>query len=341
MSAPKNGHPLDENGRVFDDASAPPPEVPQVPLDEEPRQQPPGSFLSALPQFFVFPAILVATLTAVYLLLRVLAGSGDESVPELLADLEAAGPHGRWQVLQTLATGLQQGRLDLDEVSSEELLALYERYRDVAETPLERARMQQYLLGIVAAKRDPVFTPLALEALESSDESLRQHALRALGLLADPAALPALEQRLAGEDRDERLLALGALANIDDDRSRELLAGSLRSEDSILARNAALLLVREPHRDARAKPFLIHMLSREGYAKDPSLDGELRDLMDEDSREAARADAVETFLVMACLAASELGDPAAVPPLQVLRETDPSLKVRSAAIDALHALGSS
>jgi len=312
-----------------------------VVLDEEPRQQPPGSFLASLPQFFVYPAILVATLAAVYLLLRVIGSGGPEDVRELLAELENSGPHGRWQVLHTLATGLESGEYQLADVSSDELAALYERLLASAESPVERGRLQQYLLLVVAHKRDARFTPLALEALSDGDADLRQMALQALALIGDPAALPELARRLEGNDVDERVQALGAVANIPGPEARELLAGSLRASDSIVARNAALLLAGEPSRDPRALPFLLHMLERSGYDSDPALDGPLRDLMDEASRQAVRADAVESFLIQACASAAALGDPAAIPSLQHLREADPSLKVRSAAIDALHALGTS
>lgn len=328
-----------------DQAQVSPPELPdELPdglLDEEPRQEPPGSFLSALPQFFVFPAILVVTLTAVYLLLRVLAGSTPDNVPELITDLESAGPHGRWQVLHSLATGLGRGSLDLSEVSGDELERLYTKFEGEGETPAEKARMQQYLLLVVAYKGDPRFTSRALAALDSPDRDLRFTALKALGMMGDETALPALELRLDGEDADERVLALGAVANIEGQKARVILQEHLRSTDSIIARNAALLLASAPHRDTSVKPFLLNMLDRTAYAEDPSLDGPLRELMDESSRTAAREDAVEQFLVMACRAASDLGDTDAVPRLENLREADPSLKVRSAAIDALHDLGSS
>jgi HEAT repeat protein len=159
--------------------------------------------------------------------------------------------------------------------------------------------------------------------------------------MGDPAALPALTARLKGEDADERVLALDAVANIEGPEARAILAGSLRATDSIVSRNAALLLASAPYRDGSVKPFLLHMLDRAAYADDPTLDGPLRELMDETSRKAAREDAVEQFLVSACQAAAELGDRDAIPRLENLREADPSLKVRSAAIDALFDLGSS
>ena len=326
---------------AFSDEQALPPKLPDDLLDEEPRQEPPGSFLSSLPQFFVFPAILVATLTAVYLLLRVLAGSAPVDASELFRDLESAGPHGRWQVLHSLATGLGRGTMDLSEVSGEELERLYVNLQAEGETPAEQALMQQYLLLVVAHKGDPRFTGRALAALDSPDRDLRLTALQALGIMADEAALPALRARLQAEDPDERVLALGAVANMTGPEAGAILRESLNSSDSIIARNAALLLASEPYREEAVKPFLLHMLDREAYSDDPTLDGSLRAVMDVTSRSAAREDAVEQFLVLACRAASELGDPDAVPRLENLREADPSLKVRSAAIDALHQLGSS
>jgi hypothetical protein len=345
---PESGNFVDKSPPLFADGTTSPPEVPGMPsseaerpLDEEPRQEPPGSFLSSLPQFFVFPAILVATLTAIYLLLRMLAGGTQDSVPELLRDLESAGPHGRWQVLYGLATGLRQGSLDLEEVSADELERIYTRFANDGNTPVEQARMQQYLLLVVAHKRDPRFTEFGLAALESPDQELRYSALKALAIMRDPVAIPVLRTHLEGEDAKQRLLALGAIANIPGDSSRDLLRESLRAPDSAIARNAALLLAGEPHRDPAAKPFLMHMLKRDGYAKDPGLDGELRELMDDESREAARKAVIERFLVQACQAAAALGDPDAESPLEKLREADPSMKVRSAAIAALQTLGSS
>jgi len=326
---------------VFPDDQALPPKLPEELLDEEPRQEPPGSFLSSLPQFFVFPAILVGTLTAVYLLLRVLAGSAPVDASELFRDLEAAGPHGRWQVLHSLATGLGRGTMDLSDVSGDELERLYENLQAEGETPAEQALMQQYLLLVVAHKGDPRFTGLALAALDSPDRDLRLTALQALGIMGDVSALSALKARLQVEDADERLLALGAVANMKGPEAGAILMESLNASDSIVARNAALLLASEPYREVGVKPFLLHMLDRKAYSEDPTLDGSLRAVMDASSRSAARKDVVEQFLVLACRAASELGDLDAVPRLENLREADPSLKVRSAAIDALHQLGSS
>src|SRR5262249_20793843 len=95
-------------------------------FDEEPGPQVPGSFLESLPQFFVFPAILVATLTAAYFGLRMLVGSSPADARELVAQVRSAGgEHGQWQALHALADGLRTGRFDLASVAPADLAALY------------------------------------------------------------------------------------------------------------------------------------------------------------------------------------------------------------------------
>jgi hypothetical protein len=87
------------------------------------------------------------------------------------------------------------------------------------------------------------------------------------------------------------------------------------------------------------------MLARESYASDPALLHPDQALSDEASRAAARDVVVEAFLVNAARAAAHVSDPALraelVSALQALRVNDPSLKVQSAAINALHELGAS
>ena len=332
---------MDSSRPVFaDDPAATPPAVPEdVRFDEEPPQHVPGSFLGAFPQFFIFPLILVATLTAVYMVLRLLAGSEAQSATELLSELRAAGPHARWQVLHGLADGLRRGTLDLSGVETAELAALYETYGGgEGDSPSQRALMRQSLLLVLAYKRDPSLTPYALEALDDPDTGVRRTALQALATMADPTCLPALTPWLSAPTSEERLLALGALANLDSPEALDLIADQATAEDSIVARNAVLVLARAG--DPRATPFLGRMLVRDAYDGDAQLESDIAGL-DAPSRDATRNAVVERFLIDSCRAAEALGDRGHLPALQKLREADPSLKVRSAAINALHALGAS
>jgi len=329
------------------ESSGPPPQLPGVPLDEEPGQHVPGSFLGVLPQFFVFPLILVATLTAAWLGLRLLMGGTPDDVRAVLDDIHlAAGPHGRWQAMHTLADGLRRGSLALDEVPAAELAALWTRYAgpqgDTAEAREQTARTRHYLLQVFAWKRAPELAAIAQEALADEDRSVRLAGLSALAQMRDAAALPALAGVLDAGDDGERFLALGALARLAVDGSApaaDAVAGALVSGSGLLARNAVLALADAG--DPRAAPGLPALLSRAGYDLDPSLDGPDAALQDAASRANGRANVVEGFLVQACRAASKSPDPALAPLLRALAADDPSLKVRSAAINALHDRGES
>ncbi|MGQ0552771.1 MAG: HEAT repeat domain-containing protein [Planctomycetota bacterium] len=303
-----------------------------APLDEEPVPQVPGSFLSALPQFFVFPFILVVTLTVAYLGLRALVGSGAGDAAHLLAEVSAApGEHARWQSLHSLADGLRRGTLTLDEVPSSDLAALYARFRS------ESPEMRQFLLEVLQWKRAPELTSLALGALADEEGSVRMAALFALAQMEDPAAVPALIQHLASEVSDERWVALGALARIGDAASLEAIAGLLGGADTLMHRNAVLALANAG--DPRALPWLPALLDRGSYAQDAALDGPEGGQRDEASRMAAREGVIEQFLVNACRATVTARATDLVPQLQSLRANDSSVKVRSAAINALHDLG--
>ncbi|HZL99918.1 MAG TPA: HEAT repeat domain-containing protein, partial [Planctomycetota bacterium] len=306
-------------------------------LDEEPETQVPGSFLESLPQFFVFPAILVATLTAAYFGLRLLVGSQPADARELIAQIRAAdGEHGQWQSLHALADGLRTGRLDLEGVAPAELAALY---REVGS---QGSQQRQFLLEVLGWTKDPQLTGLAVEALGDEEPEVRMAALFALARMEDPAAVPALAERLgggsgSGGEAEERWVALGALARIGTPAALDAIAGQLGGGDSVLHRNAVLALAQAG--DGRAWPWLPALLDRSAYAGDGRLDGAESALRDEASRAAARESVVEQFLVSACRAAAHSDDPALRPLLQSLGSNDPSLKVRSAAISALADLG--
>ncbi len=319
------------------DAQSPQAEFTGAALDEEPPQHVPGSFLEALPQFFVFPAILVVTLTAIYLLLRVVVGTDADSARELLDEFRVAGPHGRWQLMHSLANGLNREQLTLDEVSAAELALIYEAEAQRTGDAQEADIMRSTLLHIMAWKGDPSLTPFAVEALDSASEDLVMAALASLARMGDPTSVDAIAARLDSPVPGVRLLALGALGNFSESsKAREAVAGALISLDPMVARNAALISARQ--RNPAALPMLLRLLDPDSYAQDGSMDLGLSEFSEASRVEALGASA-EAFLIQACQAAAELGDPSVVASLQKLREPDRPVKVRSAAINALDALG--
>lgn len=302
-------------------------------FDEEPAEHVPGSFLSSLPQFFVFPMILVATITAIYLLLRTISGGGVMSADEMVAAVRSApGDQSRWQAAYNLSDALRQGKITLDEVEASRVDALYD---DLAGQSPE---LKSFLLSVLAYKDDASSTERALAALEDDDPIVRSHAIHALHLLGDEAAVPALADVFRGSRPwEERFMAMGALAAIGTPEARDVLAGRLGQGDGLEHRNLVMALAQAG--DLRASEWLGALLERADYDGDTSILGQNYASLPDASREAVRADLIEQFLVNACRAAEALGDSEMIEPLQRLREGDPSTKVKSAAIHALHALG--
>jgi len=310
---------------------------PEATLDEEPPQHVPGSFLEALPQFFVFPAILVVTLTAIYLLLRVVVGTEADSARELLDEFRVAGPHGRWQLMHSLANGLNREQLNLDEVSAAELALIYEAESQRTGDGQEANIMRSTLLHVMAWKGDPSLTPFAVEALDSASDDLVMAALASLARMADPTSVDVIASKLESPVAGVRLMALGALGNFHDSpKASQAIAGALTSPDPMVARNAVLISARQ--RNPASLPMLLRLLDPDSYAADSAMDLGLSEFSDASRAEALSASA-EAFLIQACQAAALLGDPSAVASLQKLREPDRPVKVRSAAINALDALG--
>ncbi|GJM23483.1 MAG: hypothetical protein DHS20C15_33980 [Planctomycetota bacterium] len=310
-------------------------------FDEEPGEQVPGSFLGALPQFFVFPLILVVCLTAIYLLLRLLAGASDATAPELLSEIRTAGTSERWFKLHELAQGVNTGRLDLSSISNDELLGFYQGTlgslaADTSRSATERDELHYALLLVLAGKRDPSFAPVVLEALASDSETVRIGALKALGALKEPSSLAQIVPLLESSSVMERRMALDAVACLETAEAREVLVEQLRSSETQMVRNAAIWLGMA--QDERATPVLLHLLDREAYGPDAGVPGDLAQLS-EGSRAAARDQYVDDMMILTCRAAARLGDPAFVSVLQALRRDDRSMKVKSAALDALHDMG--
>jgi len=303
--------------------------VPVAPAYDEEPEEAEVSFLASLPQFFVFPLILVATLTVVYLGLRVLSDGGSTSVPAALAQIRASrAEHGQWQALHALADDLAKGRATLDEVSAAELASLY---TDLAP---RGPRMREFLLQVVKFKRAPELTELVVGALDDRDAQVRLSALAALKEMEDPAATDALVTVLGDGSEEERFFALGALASLGTPGAAEAIAPLLEGGSSLDRRNAALALAVAG--DRRALPQLEAMLERASYEDDPHLLGPFRDDYSAESRAAARANLTEVFLSEACAATVPFAEEAGLDRrLRRLRENDPSIKVRSAAIAAL------
>jgi HEAT repeat protein len=184
----------------------------------------------------------------------------------------------------------------------------------------EDEEMRRYLALVLGYSRAPEAVPLLVEALDDEDSQLRIYALWGLGALGDPSALEPLTAALSDGDAGIRKTAAFALGELGSREAQGDLERLLEDPVADVRWNAALSLARMGN--AAAVPVLERMLDRQLLAQVPDITAE--------QQEDAMISAVEALTV--------LRGEAALPTLRPLEESDPSLKVRQAAIEARKAV---
>ena len=290
---------------VGDDAPELPPEAPEAPFED-----------SALRRFlglFVVPLLVVLASVLVFIGFGWIAYESS-SISDYLNDMRAGWRPRRAQAAYELSKILiaDPEALDGEPGVKTELLELFRESED--------EEMRRYLALVLGYSRYPEAVPLLVEALDDDDSQLRIYALWGLGALGDPSALEPLTESLADSDPGIRKTAAYALGELGRSEAEPDLERLLEDPVADVRWNAALSLARLGN-DA-AVPVLERMLDRELLAQVPEITPE--------QQEEAMISAIEAFTV--------LRGEAALSTLAPLEESDPSLKVRQAAIDARKAV---
>jgi HEAT repeat protein len=164
-------------------------------------------------------------------------------------------------------------------------------------------------------------TPLLLDGLNDRDTDNRIYALMALGELRDPAAIPRIAQAVKDNDKDVRATAYYTLGAIGDPRAIPTLVNGLQEEAPDVRWNAAIGLSR--FGDPRAAAPLREILDRSRLNRVATM----------------REDQKEDAMIVAMSAYARLAGRDAAPDLQRIAASDPSLRVRAAAKQALAQIG--
>jgi HEAT repeat protein len=170
------------------------------------------------------------------------------------------------------------------------------------------------VLGTLGDRRA---TPQLLEGLNDRDVDNRIYALLALGELKDPASIPAVTKAASDPDKDVRKTAAFTLGSIGDPAAVPALVNGLSDEVAEVRWNAAMSLSR--FGDRRAIPVLREMLDRTRL-------NQVRDM---------REDQKEDVMVMAMAPYVRLAGGDARADLERIATTDPGLRVRALAKEAL------
>ncbi len=276
----------------------------------EPAAGPLRSFIG----LFVVPLAVVLACVTVFIGFGWIAYEGS-STADYVEDLQHWSRPRRSQAAYELAKILIADPTALDEEPR-----LRAEVREIFASP-EAIEIRRYLALVLGHTGDRDAVPLLLAALEDPDAETRIYSLWALGAIGDPRALAPLAAALAEPDPGLRKTAAFALGELGLPEALPTLRRALDDPVADVRWNGALALARLGS-DAGVS-VLREMLDRSRVALVPGITPEQQ----------------EDAMVEAVRALAAVGGAEAEALLARLAESDPSLKVRQAAIDARRALG--
>jgi len=289
-----------------------PMEVPAGPSEPSRRRSP----------LVLFPVGLLVLALAVYVLFGLIANEGKTSA-DYLEEIRF-GRGGAWQAAFEMSRliPLEDPRRR-DERFVPSLIALLDASRG------EDPRLRRYLVLALSELHDARALEPLLVSLSDADLQTRIYAVLGLGALGDARAADGLLPLLSGDEADLRKAAAYALGSLDGPGTSEGLRALLNDPIEDVAWNAALSLARRG--DGGGIPLLARMLDR-SY-----LDGVRRP--DAAGSPVALSEAQkEEAMMNAMRSLASLRDGAHLDALRRVRSSDPSLRVRQAAFEALEAL---
>jgi len=274
-------------------------------------------------QFFLIPLAVVGITVTVYVGFRSMLAD-DRKPQDYLAEVRNGGSDRRWPAAYELSRLMADPKVRADRSLGPALVKAFIAAKD------DDPRVRQYL-ALAIGRLDP---PLPADAvseltrtLDSSDGEARISAIWALGSSGDPAVVPRLQPLYESDDAGIRKMTVYALGALPGDAQLVTLRTALQDSTADVRWNAAVALARKGHHDG--VPVLRQMLDRQYVEQTVK-----RDVRQDEDR-----DPIADVMISGLRAAATLKDDALKTSVTTLSQTDRSMKVRQAALEALKVIG--
>jgi HEAT repeat protein len=289
-------------------------------VEREPATRNPVVAAPALAvQFFLIPLAVVGVTVLVYLGFRSLLAD-DRTAQDYLVEIQTGGANRRWPAAYELSRLMADPKVRADRTLAPALVKAFEGARD------DDPRVRRYL-ALAIGRLEPPLPAEAVatltRALADEDSESKISAIWALGSSGDPTIAPHLEPLYASSDAGVRKMVVYALGALPGDGPVTTLKLALEDPEPDVRWNAAVGLARHGSREGVA--VLRQMLDR-SY---------VQQTVKRDVRQYEDADPVADVMISGLRAAAALKDASLRPSIEQISQTDQSLRVRQAALEAL------
>jgi len=275
-------------------------------------------------QFFLIPLVVVAIAISVYVGFRSLLAD-DRGPQDYLAEIRNGGSSRRWPAAYELSRLMADPKVRADKTLAPALVKAFQ-------ASAGDQQVRRYL-ALAIGRLDPPLPSDAVadltQALEDPDSETRISVIWALGSSGDPAVVPRLIPLYTAQDSDPgiRKMVVYALGALPGDAQTTTLRTALQDAVADVRWNAAVALAR--HGSHEGVAILKQMLDRPYVEQAVKRDVRV----DEDQ------DPVADVMISGLRAAAALKDESLRKAVTDLSQSDKSLKVRQAAIEALRVMG--
>ncbi|MEE9229271.1 MAG: HEAT repeat domain-containing protein [Acidobacteriota bacterium] len=286
----------------------------------------PGRIVS---RFLLVPILVTIVCVAVFLMFGLLSNEPADPY-DYLREIKQHSGGRRWEAALGLSRMIENPRwqaafglsqqvardplaLGQDETLVREIVSIFEEARE------NDPRTRQYLALVMGRLGNRIASEALLSALSDEDSETQIHSMWALGALDEPQAVQPITVLLGHHDAGVRKMAtytLGALGQIE---AADALVRALGDPVPDVSWNAAIALSRLG--DSRGIPMLLRLLESEFLGS--------IEVMSEQQKEDVTVEAIRAL--------ASLREVSVRPILEAIRNSDRSLKIRQAAIEALAA----